>query len=50
MQQYFRVTAPAVHHMVLTLEKCSLIERVLGQPRTMRVLLSREELPDSNTQ
>jgi hypothetical protein len=32
--------------MVVTLEKLGLIDRVLGQPRTIEVLLSREELPD----
>jgi hypothetical protein len=46
MQRYFKVTAPAVHQMILTLEKCGLIERVPGQPRTIRVLLPRAELPD----
>ena len=46
MQRYFKVTAPAAHQMVLTLENQGLIERVPGQPRTIRVLLPREELPD----
>jgi hypothetical protein len=32
--------------MVVTLEKLGLIDRVPGQPRTIRVLLPREELPD----
>lgn len=45
MQRYFRVTPPTVHNMVITLEKRGLIERVPGQPRTIRVLLAREELP-----
>ena len=46
MQQYFRVTAPSVHQMVLTLDKRGLISRVPGQPRTIRVLLRPEELPN----
>ena len=46
MQQYFKVTPPTVHQMVLTLEKRGLIARVPGQPRTIRVLLPSEELPD----
>jgi repressor LexA len=46
MQQYFRVSAPAVHQMVMTLEKKGFIERVPGQARSIRLLLSREELPD----
>lgn len=46
MQQYFKVTPPTVHQMVLTLEKRGLIARVPGRPRTIRVLLPSEELPD----
>ena len=46
MQRYFEVTPPSVHQMVLTLEQRGLIARVPGQPRTIRVLLPREELPD----
>jgi hypothetical protein len=32
--------------MILTLEKNRLIERVPGKARSIRLLLSREELPD----
>jgi len=39
------VSPSAVHHMILTLEKRGLIERLPGQARTIRVLLSLEELP-----
>jgi repressor LexA len=46
MQRYFRVTPPSVHQMVLTLEAKGLIERTPGQGRSIRLLLSREELPD----
>lgn len=46
MQRYFKVSAPAVHQMVLTLEKRGLIERIPGQARTIRVLLPLEILPD----
>lgn len=46
MQRYFRVSPPTVHSMVLTLEKLGLIDRVPGQPRTIRLLLPRAELPD----
>ena len=46
MQRYFKTTPPAVHQMVVTLEKRGLITRVPRQPRTIRVLLSRAELPD----
>ena len=46
MQRYFKVSAPAIHQMVVTLEKKGFIERVPGQARSIRLLLSREELPD----
>lgn len=46
MQRHFRVSAPSVHQMVLTLERRGLIERVPWKARTIRVLLPREELPD----
>lgn len=46
MQRYFRVTPPSVHRMVLTLERRGLIERVPGRPRTIRVSMSVEELPN----
>jgi Mn-dependent DtxR family transcriptional regulator len=46
MQMYFRVTPPSVHQMVLTLEKRGLIERTPWQARSIRLLLSRDELPD----
>jgi repressor LexA len=46
LQRYFKVTAPTVHQMVLSLEKQGLIARAPRQPRTLRVLLPPEELPD----
>ena len=45
IKKYFKVTPPSVHQTVLTLEKRGLIERVPGQPRTIHVLLTLEELP-----
>jgi DNA-binding MarR family transcriptional regulator len=46
MQRYFGVTPPAVHQMVLSLEKNGLIERTPAARRSIRVLLPRDELPD----
>ena len=45
MQRFFRVTAPSVHGMVLTLAKRGLIERTPGRARSLRVLVPFEELP-----
>ncbi|MCZ7625506.1 MAG: MarR family transcriptional regulator [Candidatus Methylomirabilota bacterium] len=46
MQRYFRVTPPSVHQMVVTLEKRGYIARVLGQRRSIRLLVPRDKLPD----
>ena len=46
MQRYFRVSPPSVHQMVVALEKRGLIEKVPRRLRSIRLLLSREELPD----
>ena len=46
MQRYFKVSPPSIHQMVLTLEKKGLIEKVPYQARSIRLLLTREELPD----
>jgi DNA-binding MarR family transcriptional regulator len=46
MQRYFHITPPAVHDMVLTLERRGFITRQPGKPRSIRLLLSRHELPD----
>ena len=46
MQRYFQVSPPAVHQMILSLEKLGLIERIPGQGRSLKLLLAREQLPD----
>jgi len=46
MQRYFGVTPPAVHQMVLSLERKGLIERRVGVTRSIKVLLARDQLPD----
>lgn len=46
MQRYFRVTPPSVHQMVLGLESKGLIARTPGKARSIRLLVSRAELPD----
>ena len=44
IQRYFRVTPPTVHQMVLTLEQKGFIHRIPGQARTIKVLLSPDQL------
>lgn len=44
--RYFRISAPAAHQMVVSLENRDLIERVPGRARTIRLLLARSEIPD----
>jgi repressor LexA len=46
MQQYFRISAPSIHQMVLMLDKRGFIERVPRKARSIRLLLSRDQLPD----
>ena len=45
LQRYFQVSPPSVHQMLLTLEKCGLISRTSGQPRSIRLLIAPEQLP-----
>lgn len=45
IQRYFRVTPPTVHQMILKLEEKGLIRRIPRQARTIKVLVSQEELP-----
>lgn len=44
MQRYFRITAPSVHSMVLTLERKGFIQRVPGQARSITLLVPPELL------
>ncbi len=46
MRRYFRVSPPAVHEMGETLERQGFIAREPGRPRSIRLLLTRAELPD----
>ena len=46
MQSYFRISAPAIHQMVVTLDNRGFIEREPGKARSIRLLLSRDQLPD----
>jgi len=46
MARYFSISPPAVHQMVLALERRGLIERIPRRPRSIRLLLPREALPE----
>ena len=45
MQNYFGVSPPSVHQMILTLEKGGFIARVPWQARSIRLLVAPEDLP-----
>jgi DNA-binding MarR family transcriptional regulator len=45
-QRFFRVTPPVVHRMVKTLTARGLIDREPGTARSIRLRLSRAQLPD----
>ena len=46
MQIYFKVRPPTVHQMVVTLTERGFIAREPGKPRSIRLQLSRDQLPD----
>jgi Mn-dependent DtxR family transcriptional regulator len=46
MQEYFRVSPPSVHQMVLTLERAGFIRRQPRTARSIEVLLDPKHLPE----
>ena len=46
MQEYFRVTPPSVHQMLLTLERAGFIRRQPRTPRSIELLVDPTQLPD----
>ena len=45
MQEYFRVSPPSVHQMIVTLERNGFIRRQPGVPRSIEILVPPESLP-----
>jgi DNA-binding MarR family transcriptional regulator len=45
MQRHFKVTAPTVHQMVLTLERNGLVKRQPSVARSIQLLVPPEALP-----
>ena len=46
LQKFFQVTPPAVHGMIVSLERRGLIEKTLGKARSIRLRVLRASLPD----
>ena len=46
MQRYFGTTPPSVHQMVLKLEEKGFISRIPRTPRSIKLLLPRDQIPD----
>src|SRR5207344_2776346 len=46
MQEYFRVSPPSVHQMVLSLERAGLIKRQPRTPRSIEILVDPKNLPE----
>lgn len=44
--EYFRVSPPSVHQMIVKLEEKGLITREPGVPRSVRVTVPRDEIPE----
>jgi Mn-dependent DtxR family transcriptional regulator len=49
IQRYFKTTPPSVHNMIVQLEKKGLIEKKPNLPRSIKLLLPEEELPELNS-
>lgn len=45
IQEYFKVTPPSVHNMIVALDRLQLVERVPGRARSLKVLVPAAELP-----
>ena len=46
IQQYFRVSPPSVHQMVLALERAGFIRRQPRTPRSIELLVDPKQLPE----
>jgi repressor LexA len=46
LQRYFRVSPPAVHAMILVLQRQGLIARSPGKARSVRLRIPASEVPD----
>jgi Mn-dependent DtxR family transcriptional regulator len=46
MQEYFRVSPPSVHQMVLTLEQAGFITRQPKTARSIELLVDPKQLPE----
>ena len=46
IQRYFDVSPPTVHQMVVKLESLGLISRKLGVARSIKVLVSPDNIPE----
>lgn len=44
--RYFRVAPPTVHQMIVTLKKLGLVVDEPGVPRSIRVTIPKEEIPE----
>jgi len=45
-ERFFRVTPPVVHQMIKTLQAKGLIDREAGKARSIKLRLTRSQLPD----
>jgi hypothetical protein len=45
LQRFFRVTAPTIHNMILTLESHGYIVRTPGKARSILILVPSNDLP-----
>jgi DNA-binding MarR family transcriptional regulator len=46
IQEYFRVTPPTVHQMIVTLERAGFIRKQPGAARSIELLVDPKQLPE----
>lgn len=46
MQKYFKTSPPSVHNMIVQLEKKGFIKKRPYHPRSISLLLAKNELPE----
>ena len=46
LQRFFKVSPPAVHDIILTLERRGLVERTPGKARSVRLRVAKADLPE----
>ena len=44
--KYFKISAPSVHQMIIKLEQLGFIKKITGTARSIKLLLTKDKLPE----